>query len=252
MKGSGVPKPEAFCGRGAIAVLGGTTVVAFSTLNRRMSRDVDQLHDALWDPAWKGDREKLLADLREDARDLDAFLRAGGKLRRNADTLAKGWGGPGAGESLFELLDHAYNFAAATERLRKRDFKGAGRHVAAAVESVTIGVCANAGCFEFVNEWESGKTDFETYMAKLTDFLQSKGIERVGEWKRIVVAARTFGRDFDETASATRQALGARAAILSGLWAAVASIDIRAPLGSPPKFPVKDFAAVAGRVAAKI
>ena len=230
---------------------GRQTVPAFASIEKRMSRDTDRLHDALWHDG-KGNRTKLIADLLRDARELDAFLRAGGTLRRNAEALAKQWGTPGAGESLFELLRHAHGFVAAAEALRRRDYRRAGREVAETVSSVTIGICAAAGCFELVQEWEGGKVDFETYMGRLADVLQSKGIERAGEWKRIVVAARHFGTAFDATASKTLQALGARSAILNGLWATITSLDIRSALGSAARFPAKDFAAIAERVAARV
>jgi len=216
-----------------------------------MSRDVDRLHDALWHDA-SGNRAKLAGDLLRDARDLDTFLHAGGKLRRNAEALVKRWGEPGAGESLFELLRHVYGLTAAAEALHRRDYLRTGRHVAETISSVTIGVCAGAGCFEFVQEWEGGKVDFETYMGKLADFLQSKGIDRAGEWKRTVVAARHYGTAFDKRASKTLQALSARAAVLNGLVATVASIDIRTTLGSPPEFPATDFAVIVERVATRV
>lgn len=224
---------------------------AFASIEKRMSRDTDRLHDALWHDG-KGNRTKLIADLLRDARDLDAFLRAGGKLRRNVEALAKRWGEPGAGESLFELLRHTYGLTAAAEALRERDFRRAGLHVADEVSSVTIGVCAGAGCFHLVQEWEGGKADFEAYMGKLADFLQSRGIDRAGEWKRIVVAARHFGTSFDGKAPETLQAVGTRAAIMNGLWATLASVDIRTALGVPPEFPAKDFAKVMDRVASRV
>src|SRR5206468_667648 len=100
---------------------------------------------------------------------------------------------PGAGDTMagFQALD---------KRLaRDKGYEGAGEHVAGAVESVSIGVCSSAGCFEFVEEWEGAKTDFETYAGKLADHLQAKGSSRAGEFKRHLVAARTFGKAFDGT-----------------------------------------------------
>src|SRR2546426_5700750 len=222
---------------------------AFGALDKRLSRHTDALHDLLWQEKKAGE-SKLRADIQKDLRDLDAFLGAGGTLRKAAASLDRAWEEPGAGESLFELINHTYNLTAATDHLgRRKDPKGAGEHIADAVGSVSIGVCSNAGCFELVQEWEAGKTDFETYAGKLADHLQSKGVFRAGEFKRQLVAARSFGKDFDATAPKAQHVLGARAAIANGLWVTFASTTIRAAIGSPPKFSLDDFAAVLDRVA---
>ena len=227
-------------------------MAGFQALDKRLSTDEKTLHDVLWHES-KADTTKLRADIQRDVRALDGFLVARGKLRRMAAALDRAWGDPGAGESLFELLGHTYNLTAATDHLvRRRDPKGAGEHVAEAVESVSIGVCSNAGCFEFVEEWEGGKTDFETYAGRLADHLQLKGVSHVGEFKRHLVAARTFGKDFDDRAPKPEQTLGARAAIANGLWVTLASTSIRKAVGSPPMFAYGDFAAVLERIAARI
>ena len=227
-------------------------MAGFQALDKRLSADEQALHDVLWQGS-KADIAKLRSNIQRDLRGLDTFLNAGGKLRRMAAALDKEWGDPGAGESLFELLGHTYNLTAATDHLgRRKDPKGAGEHIADAVGSVSIGVCSNAGCFEFVQEWEAGKTDFETYAGKLADHLQSKGVFRAGEFKRQLVAARSFGKDFDATAPKAQHVLGARAAIANGLWVTFASTTIRAAIGSPPKFSPDDFAAVLDRVARRV
>ena len=227
-------------------------MAGFQALDKRLSTDEKTLHDVLWHES-KADTTKLRADIQKDLRALDAFLGAKGKLARMGAALDKSWKDPRAGESLFELLGHTYNLTAATDHLvRRRDPKGAGEHVAEAVESVSIGVCSNAGCFEFVQEWEGGKTDFETYAGKLADRLQSKGVARAGDFKRHLVAARNFGKSFDGKASRAEQGLGARAAIANGLWVTLASTSIRKAIGSPPRFSFDDFAAVLERIAARL
>src|SRR5436309_14687087 len=119
-------------------------MVTFAALDQRLSKDSDSLHDFLWQGKKAGE-SKLRADIQKDLRDLDAYLSAAGKLRKAAAVLDRTWGEPGAGESLFELINHTYNLTAATDHLgRRRDPKGAGEHVADAVESVSIGVCSNA------------------------------------------------------------------------------------------------------------
>ncbi len=224
----------------------------FAALDKRLSRDGNALHDFLWQGKREGEA-KLRADLQKDLRELDAFLGAGGKLRRAATALDRAWGNPGAGESLFELVNHTYNLTAATDHLlRRRDPKGAGEHVADAVQSVSIGVCSNAGCFELVEEWESGKTDFETYAGKLADRLQAKGVPRAGEFKRHLVAARNFGKAFDAAAPTAEQTLGARAAISNGLWVTLASVSLRTALGSPPRFSYEDFASVLSKISGRL
>jgi hypothetical protein len=227
-------------------------VRAFASLDKRLSRDSDALHDFLWQGKKAGEA-KLRADLQKDLRDLDAFVGAGGKLRRPATALDRAWGNPGAGESLFELVNHTYNLTAATDHLlRQRDPKGAGEHVADAVESVSIGVCSNLGRFELVEEWKSGKTDFETYAGKLADQLQAKGVSRAGEFKRHLVASRNFGKSFDSTAPTAEQTLGARAAIANGLWVTLASVSIRTALGSSPGFSYEDFASVLAKISDRL
>ena len=227
-------------------------MAGFQALDKRLSTDEQALHDVLWGGS-KADVAKLRSNIQRDLRALDIFLGAGGKLRRMGAALDSAWGGPAEGESLFELLGHTYNLTAATDHLvRRKDPKGAGEHVAEAVESVSIGVCSNAGCFEYVQEWEGGKTDFETYAGKLADHLQTKGVFRAGEFKRQLVAARTFGKDFDATASKAGQVFGARAAIANGLWVTFSSTTIRAAIGSPPKFSLDDFAAVLECVARRV
>src|SRR2546427_5407045 len=224
---------------------------AFGALDKRLSRHTDALHDLLWQEKKAGE-SNLRADIKKDLRDLDAFLGAGGTLRKAAASLDRAWGEPGAGESLFELINHTYNLTAATDHLvRRRDPKGAGEHVADAVESVSIGVCSNAGCFELVQEWEGGKTDFETYAGKLADRLQSKGVARAGDFKRHLVAARNFGKSFDGKATRAEQGLGARAAIANGLWVTLASTSIRRAIAAPPKFSLTEFAVVLERIGAR-
>ena len=226
-------------------------MAGFQALDKRLSTDEQALHDVLWGES-KADVAKLRSNLQRDFRALDMFLGAGGKLRRMGAALDKAWGDAGAGESLFELLGHTYNFTAATDHLvRRRDPKGAGEHVAGAVESVSIGVCSNAGCFEFVQEWEGGKTDFETYAGKLADHLQGKGVLRAGDFKRHLVAARNFGRTFDNSVSKAEQISGARAAITNGLYVTLSSISIRGAIGSPPQFSDEDFAAVLEKIAGR-
>ena len=226
-------------------------MAGFKALDKRLAKDEDALHNVLWHGS-KANQGKLRADIQKDMRDLDAFLRIGGKLRRAAAALDNAWGDPGAGESLFELLGHTYNLTAATERLGKKDYKGAGEHVAIAMESVSIGVCANAGCFELVEEWEGGKVDFEAYASKLADHLHGKGLSKAGEFKRHLIAARNFGKSFDVAATEAEQALGARAAIANGLWVTLASASIRKAIGSPPRFSYDDYAAVLGKLAERV
>ena len=201
--------------------------MAFGNLDKRMYRDVRELHDQLWNPRWKGDAQALRVRLAAEAKALDAFLGAGGRLARPAAKLAKA-SGEGAGESLFELLYHAYHLTAATEHIRKGDSKGAGEHVAWAVEGMSIGVAVAAGRFDLVDRWEHGKADFETYAGRLADVLQAKGVSRAGDFKRVLVAARTFAKQRD---SIEARDLAARAAIADAAWLAVTSVSIRRVLG---------------------
>lgn len=227
-------------------------MASFRSLDSRMHRDVRQLHDYLWHPGWKGDPDALRSALVKDARELDALLRARGQLGKNAAALAKSLHKEASGESLFELLWDAYNLTAATEHVKKGDPKGAGEHTAWAVESMSIGVCASAGCFPIVEEWESGRIDFESYTSKLADVLQEKGVPRAGEFKRMLLAVHTFGKDWDGRAPKEAQTLAARAAIANAAWCALTTDRIRTRLGAPRKFPRKDYAAIVSRIASRL
>ncbi len=230
-------------------------MATWKSLDARLKRDEKSLHDYLWRPGWTGDSEALFEDLVRDAKDLDDYLKAGGKLARRAKSLAsaaRAKGKPGSGESLFELLSHAYDLTAATEHYRSGDFGGAGDHLKEVMGSVTIGVCANAGCFQYVQEWESKKIAFEAYMGKLADHLESKGVATAGEWKRLVSAAYRLKETLDPATPKPEQALAARAAIATAGYATLASISIRKSLGAAPKYPYGDFAAVLSKIVARV
>lgn len=230
-------------------------MATWKSIEERLRGDGKALHDYLWRPGWTGDADRLFADLAAEARDLDAHLGAGGKLSRHAAALAKSaraGAKDGSGESLFELLSHSYDLTAATEHVRRGDHAGAAEHLEGVMGSVTIGVCANAGCFALVQEWESGKIPFEAYMGKLADHLAAKGIATAGEWKRLVSAGYCLRRTLGEDASEEENGLAARAAIACACWATLASVSIRRSLGTPPRFPYDDFAAVVTRIAARV
>jgi len=229
-------------------------MAAFQGFDKRLRRDEQALHDFLWHE-WKGDSNRLLENLLKDVADLDGFLGAGGKLRRAGLALVKSVrasGKEGWGESLFELVSHTYHLTACTVQLAKGDPEGAADHLEDVMGSVTIGVCSNAGCFEYVTEWESKAIDFETYMGKLADFLESKGVARVGEWKRIVSASYNLKRTLDPKEPKGARELLTRAAILAACWATLASVSIRERLGTAPRFSKGDFAAVVGKIASRV
>ena len=227
-------------------------VASFASLDRRLSRDVKELHDYLWDPGWKGNEAALRASLLKGARDLDAFLRAQGRLRKNAEKLAKPWSRDHQGGSLFELLDDAIGLTAATDHLRKANYRDAAVRAQAVIESTSIGVCSAAKCFEIVEEWEARKIDFETYSGKLADVLQSKFILEPGQFKRVLNAVHDFGANWDASASKPEQALAARAAIENAAWCVSRSVAIRTMLGEPPKVPEKDYATLLERIVARL
>jgi len=237
-------------------------MATFRSLHDRFARDNMQLHDFLWHQSTSIDEKALRRNLLRDAQDLDAFVRAGGRLRRNAESLAKTWGRGPEGESLFELLGHTWHLAAAVEHAGMQEYgaqpvageppeacRGAVWHAAEAAESMSIGVCANAGCFEFVEEWEGGRTNFDTYATKLAGFLEGKGVARAGEFKRMLLAARDTGAAWDATSPRTQQALATRAAIAAAAWCALAAVSIRTALGAPPKFSYDDYAWVVSKIA---
>ncbi len=224
----------------------------FAALEKRLSRDVGALHDYLWVPDWKGDSEQLRKDIREEAEELDAFLEAGGKLLRNVDVLAGGLGRGHRGEALFELLHHTFGLTAATEMVRNREFKGAAARAADVAESVSIGVCASAGCFPLVEEWEGGKIDFETYAGKVVAALEEKGVENAMDFGRILTAAENLGKEWDWSNTREARALAARAAIVNAAWCAVAGISIRHSLGAAPDTPYRDLPELILHIASRL
>lgn len=228
-------------------------MATFRALDKRLYRDVGLLHDFLWQE-WKGDPGKLRRDLLAEAREFDAFLGAGGKIRRHAEALERGIDKDkeGHGAALYELLSDTYNLTAATEHVRKKDYKGAAEHAAWAVESMSIGVCSAAGRFDIVEKWEHGGGGFEPFTGALADMLERKGVARAGEYKRLLLAVRNFGREWDASASPEQQALAARAAVASAAWCAVTTGLVRESIGAPRKFSEKDYAAVVSRIVARL
>ncbi len=221
-------------------------MATFSEIDKRLSEDGRQLHDFLWHPGWKGDSKRLIDNLVRDARDLDAFLKVGGKLSRAAETLARDLAigkAEGAGEALFEMLSHAFYLTAATEDLKREDFESTSKRLRDVVGSVTIGVCANAGCFEYVQEWEGGKVDFDTYAGKLATFLQGKGVPGSADWARMAQAAYLVGVNLGSSFTLERGLL-ARVGILNACWVTSASLSIRQAIGSSPGFSLEDYVAV--------
>ena len=221
--------------------------VGFAALDKRIIRDTETLHDFLWHGE-KKDETSLSAKLRKDGRDADAFLHLGGRLRKNAESLAQDLTSSGKGESLFELLEHSWGLAAATVLRAKGNYRGAAERAKAVISSASIGVCANAGCFEFVQEWEAGKIDFETYTGKLADFLEPKGYIDSGQFKRLLNAVYEFGMNWNAVASKPEQSLAARTSIEGAGWCLLTSVSIRELLGVPPKFPTRDFADIVERI----
>jgi len=187
-----------------------------------------------------------------DARELDAFLKAGGRLRRNAEALATPWSKEHMGDSLFELLDHAFNLTAAIQRVRSEDFDGALRHAMSVAQSASIGVCANAGKFEIVREWESGNTDFDTYTQRLADFLQEKGVPQAGQFRRMLNAVVAFAKAEPTGTWKPARTQAARTAVEAAAWCVLSAVSIRTALGVPPKFAAEDFGETVARIVARL
>ncbi|TLZ57848.1 MAG: hypothetical protein E6K12_00475 [Methanobacteriota archaeon] len=218
--------------------------IAFSALDRQLTRDIRQLHDYLWDPTWNGHESKLQTSLVKGARSLDTFLHAGGRLRKNAESLAKPWNRERQGSSLFELLDDAVGLTAATELVRTGKYREAVMRAQAVVESTSIGVCSDAGHFEIVEEWEARKIDFHTYTGRMAAVLESKLIPQATQFRRVLNAVHNFGSEWDGSASKDEQRLAARSAVENGAWCVSRSVGIRTLLGTPPKVSEKDFGVI--------
>lgn len=222
--------------------------VAFSALDQRLSRDIRELHDYLWDPGWKGNEIALQTRLVKGAGDLDSFLSARGLLRKNVASLAKPWSRERQGASLFEFLYDTLGLTAATELTRKGKLREAAVRAQAVIESTSIGVCSASGHFEIVEEWESRKIDFETYTTRLGDVLQAKLIPQVGQFKRMLNAVYEFGGDWDGSATKGEQRLAARTAIEGASWCVGRSLTIRSLLGNSTKVPEDEFVDLLDRI----
>lgn len=226
--------------------------VAFSALDQRLSRDIRELHDYLWDPGWKGNETALQKRVLKGAADLDAFLRARGLLRKSAVSLAKPWSRERQGASLFELLFDALGLTAAVELTQKGKPREAALRAQAVVESTSIGVCSASGHFEIVEEWESRKIDFDAYSTRLAGVLEAKLIPQSGQFKRMLNAVHEFGSDWDGSASKGAQTLAARAAIEDAIWCVSRSLAIRSMLGASQKLSEKDFDALLHLIASRL
>jgi len=233
-------------------VFGENMPSAFSSLDQRLSRDIRELHDYLWDPGWKGDDSALRTRLLKGAKDLDTFLSARGRLRKSVESLAKPWSRERQGASLFELLYDVLGLTAATEHTRKGRHRDAAVRAQAVIESTSIGVCSASGHFEIVEEWEARKIDFETYTTKLAEVLQEKLIPQAGQFKRVLNAVYEFGAEWDGSASKGAQALAARAAIEDAAWCVSRSLTTRSLLGDPQKIAEKDFEALLGLIVSRL
>jgi hypothetical protein len=215
----------------------------FSHLEETMGPNVRELHNYLWMSGWKGDEDALREALRTDAVSLDTFLEAEGNLARNVEALTEEWGRNQAGEMLFELLDHNYRLTAATELLKNGDYAAAATQANEAAESVSIGICANAGCFPLVEQWEGGKITFGTYTHELAKALAEKGLSPSEGLRQQLMAVHGLGKEWDASASRKLQEMGARSAIEGALWVAVAGVQLRGALDAAPETP---YAAMPG------
>src|SRR5439155_14168835 len=146
----------------------------------------------------------------------------------------------------------SWGLGAATVLYSKRSYRGDAERSKGVVSSASIGVCGNAGCFEFVEEWEAGKTDFETYTGKLAGFLEPKGYMDSGQFKRVLNAVYEFGINWNAVASKPEQSLAARTSIEGAGWCLLTSVSIRELLGVPPKFSTNDFADIIERIVNRI
>ena len=230
--------------------MAGSMALSFPALDRRVNRDPEALHDFLWHD--RPEEEKSLASsLERDARDIDTFLRLGGRVLRNATPPMADLRTSGNGESLFELLGHTWALGAATTLAARKDFRGAATRARHAVASASIGVCANAGCFEFVQEWEGGKIDFETYTRRLADFLEPKGVLNAGQFKRMLDVVYDAGMNWNAVATKPEQVLAGLASIQAAAWCLLFAVSIRELLGAPPKFSSRDFGEIVERIAGR-
>lgn len=230
-------------------------MAGFASLDKRMMRDVNRIHDFLWVPGWTGLGEALLANLEREGRELDEFLDAGGRLGKHARALVAGTRKDKErhGSPLYELLYDTYNLTAATEHVRKRDFKGAAEHASWVVESDSIGTCVALNAFPLVEEWEGGKIEFEVYASRLADLLQGKGVPGVGQYKRMLLSARTFGKEWSAKASEGQHVLAGRTAIEVAAWVSVASRSARsAAVGRAPQVPIRDYAAIVEKIVSRL
>ena len=92
---------------------------------------------------------------------------------------------------------------------------------------------------------------FRTYLGKLVDLLDGKGVPRARPWGQIVGTGYRYKQASDRATRAQRDLL-ARAAILGACWATIESDSIQRAMGVPPGYPADAFVATVSRIAERM
>ncbi len=204
-------------------------MATFSTVDRKLTSAVSDLHDYLW-VGKKIPQDRLLMRLEEAAADLDRHLGTRGLVSGGVRPLLRDFQRQPGGTSVFEFLHTVGNLAAAVQMQRRRPQESA-RRAAEVVTSCAIGLAAYADRFSLVEAFQGGKTDFAGFITDLADALEARGVVRAGEFKRAANMAYDIHATWDPDKTMDEQRVAAHAAVAAAAYAGVLHADALRDLG---------------------
>lgn len=194
-----------------------------------MLEAVAQLDEYLWAGA-RVDEHRLLARLERGTRDLDQHLKLRGRLLRPVQTMTRRFRKGTQGADLYTFLQAVSRLSFAADRVTRRP-----RDAVKAASELTVSLCihlasaANRG--DLVRTFESGRTDFAEFSAKLADALEERGVLRAGEFRRAANQAFDVGALWGGHASQEAKRIMATASVASAGFACVLFVDALRAIG---------------------
>lgn len=194
-----------------------------------MLEAVAQLDEYLWAGA-RVDEPKLLARLERGARDLDGHLKLRGRLARSVRAQTRRFRKGAKGADLYTFLQTVARLSFAADRVGRRP-----REAAKAASEVAVSLCIHLASasnrLDLVRAFESGRTDFSEFSARLADALEERGVLRAGEVRRAANQAFDVGALWDGHASAQTKRILATASVASAGFACVLFVDALRAIG---------------------
>lgn len=204
-------------------------MASYAAAEQRMLEAVAQLDDYLWAGA-RIDEPKLLVRLERGARGLDRHLKLRGRLARSVRAQTKRFRKGAQGADLYTFLQAVSRLSFAADRAirRPRDAAKASSELAV---SLCIHLASASNHADLVRTFESGRTDFAEFSAKLADVLEERGALRAGEFRRAANQAFDVGALWDGHASAEVKRILATASVASAGFACVLFVDALRAIG---------------------